>query len=388
MQLVPEIVRGSNFSKSDRVLQVLTGEVNDLATDSNQSIVFIDANSVQVFFDYYNEGKMPDSIYKLTLAEHNWDPAFYSSRKSDHRLMIKIIKAGSNLKIIPDLNNNNSFDDHEYEIASKPGNYSLNNLRFENIMYAAEEISQSVSYYFDLIIQIPDSGNIRYHLVSHNYLTAGFTMKQKNYKIYIENLGFEPYFNRDKVVQYIVTPLADTNSFRHSDRSFYAKGDTVLVADGALVLDSVSLSGDYAYLNILDDYSMKSLLKKLNEDSSHPFIGKGITIVDIWATWCVPCLKQHEQYARLVRSYPNLRFIGILNDEAKNYSKARKYLLAKKYQWDNYYFENRSTLNFWLKSMGSTKFPQYIIIDEAAGQVKGLYSDVETLKLELESLQL
>lgn len=388
MQLAPEFIRDSGFSKGETKMQVLNEYNPEQIRDSNETIFFADANSIQVFFDYYQAGKISDSIYKKILAEHNWDPKFFMGRKSDYRLMIKVIHTLNKLKIIPDLNNNNSFnDEHEYTIESKPGSYRIESLKFENIMYDSEEISKGVSYLFDLNIQIPASGEISCRLISKTYLTSTFKINNEDYKLFIEKIGFEPFFNQDKYVQFIIMPVSDKNPFPYADKSFHAKGDTTIVSDGALVLDSIALQGDIAYLRILDNYSMKTLLKEIAGSNGHPFSGKGIVIADVWATWCIPCLNQHKKYATLVKAYPNFRFIGILNDEAKNISKARKYLLDKKYKWDNYYFEDRSELKFWLKSMGSAVFPQYIIVDLDTGQIMGLYSNVDSLQLALESYE-
>ncbi|QVQ24946.1 TlpA family protein disulfide reductase [Achromobacter deleyi] len=67
---------------------------------------------------------------------------------------------------------------------------------------------------------------------------------------------------------------------------------------------------------------MQMQLPDLN-GASHSLAGwKGQPmVVNFWATWCAPCVKEMPELDALQKKYPNVRFVGIGVDSAANMQK-------------------------------------------------------------------
>ena len=81
--------------------------------------------------------------------------------------------------------------------------------------------------------------------------------------------------------------------------------------------------------------------------------------MDFWASWCLPCLKQHsiiEKNYKQLKS-KNISIIGI-NIDANDLAKSKKYLEKRNFPWSNFGLVNSNDAN---KFMIST-YPTYILL--------------------------
>lgn len=86
-------------------------------------------------------------------------------------------------------------------------------------------------------------------------------------------------------------------------------------------------------LNKIGQSGLAELLK--NKDSEK------LRLVNIWATWCGPCIIEYPEFVVLQRMFGarDFEFISLSADEPENYDKALKLLREKKSAVPNYLFE-------------------------------------------------
>ncbi len=65
-------------------------------------------------------------------------------------------------------------------------------------------------------------------------------------------------------------------------------------------------------------------------------LGKGPVLVDFWATWCKPCLKELPHLQRIHEKYEasGLRVLAVTIDSPKTESRVKPFVLGKKYTFD------------------------------------------------------
>ena len=87
-------------------------------------------------------------------------------------------------------------------------------------------------------------------------------------------------------------------------------------------------------LSTIDEAGIQQLLK--NEDS-----GK-LRLINVWATWCGPCILEYPDFIALQRMYGarDFEFISISADDPKHEAKALKLLQEKQSAVSNYLFSN------------------------------------------------
>jgi thioredoxin 1 len=56
-------------------------------------------------------------------------------------------------------------------------------------------------------------------------------------------------------------------------------------------------------------------IEHLSKDDFDSFIGKGITIVDFWASWCGPCQMLGPVFEELGNEYKSARFAKVNTEE-------------------------------------------------------------------------
>ncbi len=109
-------------------------------------------------------------------------------------------------------------------------------------------------------------------------------------------------------------------------------------------------------------------------------------LIDFWATWCLPCLKEIPSIQAAYSKYSDRGFdvIGINMDE--NVAQAASFIEQKQYAWRNFYFDGQPGFESeFAKSHGLTMIP-FIVIVGPDGNVARIHARGNTLDKTLESL--
>lgn len=76
------------------------------------------------------------------------------------------------------------------------------------------------------------------------------------------------------------------------------------------------------------------------------------TIVNFWATWCVPCVKELPHFFEIknANTYPNIEWVFVSLDEAKVVdTKVKEFLLSKKYtNATHYLLDDKGREQVWI----------------------------------------
>ena len=64
-------------------------------------------------------------------------------------------------------------------------------------------------------------------------------------------------------------------------------------------------------------------------------LGKGPVLLDFWALWCVPCLKEMPQLNKIARKYKDqgLTILAINEDSPSDHSKVKPYVKQKRFDF-------------------------------------------------------
>ncbi|WP_433896244.1 thioredoxin-like domain-containing protein [Sphingobacterium mizutaii] len=101
-------------------------------------------------------------------------------------------------------------------------------------------------------------------------------------------------------------------------------------------------------------------------------------VMDIWATWCVPCLQQHPEYERIAGiSKKNVKFIGLSIDEKQTNWKNHLNDHPKKYE--NYWLEKAEVKELH-DSLGIQSYPTYLIINTKTGNLVQIKFPIERME--------
>ncbi len=118
------------------------------------------------------------------------------------------------------------------------------------------------------------------------------------------------------------------------------------------------------------------------------FKGKYV-FLDIWATWCGPCIKQIPALKELEHLYKNkdIVFVSISVDEPEDYGKWKK-MVAKKELGGIQLFADKAFESKFIKAYGISSIPRFILIDKE-GKIYDENTDkpsTDLLKKTLESI--
>jgi thiol-disulfide isomerase/thioredoxin len=117
------------------------------------------------------------------------------------------------------------------------------------------------------------------------------------------------------------------------------------------------------------------------------FRGK-VVLVDYWATWCGPCIRELPNVLRLYRAYHDKGFevIGVNIDQEPE--EAKEFIRTRKLPWDSIYSKNEEERDFnhpLAKRYGLSGIPTAILVNQE-GKVVHLDAHGETLEAELKKL--
>ncbi|HZU43265.1 MAG TPA: TlpA disulfide reductase family protein [Terriglobales bacterium] len=93
------------------------------------------------------------------------------------------------------------------------------------------------------------------------------------------------------------------------------------------------------------------------------FRGKPV-LLDVWATWCPPCVKELAELAKIQAVAKNTNLIFLTVDEDEEAKTATDFLAKQGYNWPNFHDVDA----IMSKALGSSSVPQTILID-AKGKI-------------------
>lgn len=105
------------------------------------------------------------------------------------------------------------------------------------------------------------------------------------------------------------------------------------------------------YRNFSDEHLPSSLLQPLSKEVIQKEIREGdhqITLINYWASWCVPCLREFPELVKLKKKYADqgLKLILISADDESKRSAAEKILMDQKVDFETYFKGDQSLALF------------------------------------------
>lgn len=101
--------------------------------------------------------------------------------------------------------------------------------------------------------------------------------------------------------------------------------------------------------------------------------------IDIWATWCAPCIQQIPNIKKLEKKYAdkNLKFVSISVDRALAYNKWKEFVANKSLEGIQLYADKSFESDF-IKAYAISSIPRFIIIDPEGNIVNAYASKPST----------
>lgn len=112
-----------------------------------------------------------------------------------------------------------------------------------------------------------------------------------------------------------------------------------------IFLFSIMVTAIFFNLNIFKNTAV-TVNKNLKFNDS-PFYKKyysqeKLTVVNIWATWCKPCMEEIPDLNKLKEEFKNdeINFVSFSIDNMNDSEKLKKFVASKKFQWKDITVEN------------------------------------------------
>ncbi len=117
------------------------------------------------------------------------------------------------------------------------------------------------------------------------------------------------------------------------------------------------------FADTIQDFTVKDISGK--EINLYTYLEKGPVIIDFWATWCKPCLKELPKVEEIANKYKNVTLIAISVDKPKDAVKVKTFVKSNKYKFITIHDTSKDIQ----KRMNVTQVPRTLIIDPAANIV-------------------
>jgi thiol-disulfide isomerase/thioredoxin len=134
------------------------------------------------------------------------------------------------------------------------------------------------------------------------------------------------------------------------------------------VLTAITLLSAQKY----EDFSLPDINNNEVKLSEH--IGKGIVILDFWATWCQPCVKLLPEMDKIHQEFEDVTVIAINVDNPRLVNKAKGQVRSQKYSFVTLFDTNQTVM----KKYRVSSIPQTFVYDtegkviyEHSGYTKG-----------------
>jgi len=86
----------------------------------------------------------------------------------------------------------------------------------------------------------------------------------------------------------------------------------------------------------------------------------GPVIVDFWASWCQPCLKELPSLNEFQKKYPNITVLAITIDAPKSTARAKSEVKSKQYEFTTLFDTNQTVKG----KLNVSSIPHNLIIDQ------------------------
>lgn len=141
---------------------------------------------------------------------------------------------------------------------------------------------------------------------------------------------------------------------------------------------AVSLLGALTMAHANQFYNVKN-----NQKSQFPIANAKITVINVWATWCVPCRTEmpalSSWYQAQTKKRPDIKMVGVALDKQDN---IQKFLKTTKVSYPLWRFEGDSTA--WMKSIGNKigGVPYTVVQAKGCATTVPIYGLVDGQKLD------
>ncbi len=97
------------------------------------------------------------------------------------------------------------------------------------------------------------------------------------------------------------------------------------------------------------NFEAKELFTKKDFNSNQLFLDEKITIINIWASWCIPCLQEHK-YLMNLKNNNNINLIGLNYKDKEN--NAKKFIYKNGNPYDLILTDNEGIISIELGAFG------------------------------------
>lgn len=156
-------------------------------------------------------------------------------------------------------------------------------------------------------------------------------------------------------------------------------GITLAKALGAIVLIILALSLE-AYCQANDLIRIDQLQTEIQSERDH------IQVVNFWATWCAPCLKELPLFEKLnaERSDVRVRLVSLDLDLDPNPEKVRNFVIRKKIKSEVIILDEKNP-NEWIDKIDKSwtgALPATLVINNKTGKRKFVEKELHSGELE------
>jgi peroxiredoxin len=117
------------------------------------------------------------------------------------------------------------------------------------------------------------------------------------------------------------------------------------------------------------DFKLKTMDGESFQLADH--LNQGPILIDFWATWCVPCLKEMDEFQKLYAKYHERGFemLGITIDNPRTASKIKPTVKSKGFSFPILLDPNKEVL----KQFGGKNLVPYAVIVNPDGEIIATY---------------
>lgn len=155
--------------------------------------------------------------------------------------------------------------------------------------------------------------------------------------------------------------LKDTVSF---DKDLYLI-DSITPNRSKLILKKVKLEREYFGRRIgnqIKDFKLYNLKEESFKLSDVNLNNKKFTLIDVWGTWCLPCLKLTPELKRMSKEYSDeVSFLSVAKDDS--IQKVKEYVSKNQMNWAHAYIDINKDYTF-IKELKVISYPTFILINK------------------------